>query len=173
MTPINSGPFIRPSREQYLEGRVRELKEALDLAQQRIDDLETASGLRDDTGPIRALGFSPHEARFVNALVKQPSVNKTGALMALYAEDPDKRFDVQDKIVDTYACVVKGKLRRLGVTMESIGHKLGWRITGPGKARLARLVASGARCLSGLPSDMRCDQARQAASRRALRAAAE
>ena len=152
---LPSGPHIKPSREQYLESRVSELKIALDIAQQRIDDLEKALGIGDDIGPICRMGFTEQEAKLVNALVKLPVVSRQALNAAAYDEVPDRRFDVQDKSIDVVLCRVRQKLARLGVEIEQLGFRNGWRITLAGKARLARLVASGARIDAGRPSDMR------------------
>lgn len=146
---------IKSSREQYLENRVRELKDALDLAQQRINDLETAMGVNDDLAPIQTMGFQPLQAKFVAALLRLPSVSNDCALTAMYAENPDRKYDVSPKIADTVACIVRGKLRRLGVDLVSLGGGLGWHLPGPAKARFKRLMASNAALMAGEPSDQR------------------
>ena len=153
---LPSGPHIKPSREQFLEDRVRQLKVALDLAQQRITDLEKTLGIGDDITPLMVLGLTKKEAIAVNLLSRREVVTRTQVMTALYAEDdPGKQFEVQEKMADVIVSKARTKLKRVGVVIAPAGYSLGWRMLGPDKARLARLVASKAAMLSGRSTDQR------------------
>ena len=142
----------------HLQHRIESLKTALDLAQQRIDELERTLGRDDDLMPLRLLGLSQQEARLVNLLRSRELVTRDQALQAIYIDDPDRRFDVQGKIVDVIVTRARKKLTRLGVVFGGLGQgkaQIGIAMPNPDKARLERLIASKARVLSGQTSDMR------------------
>lgn len=146
-----SGPHI----VKHLQGRVESLKGKLDLAQQRIDDLERALGIGDDVTPLARFGLTRQEAQIVSVLMKLPSANRAALLLRIYQDEPERRFDVTENSVDVPLCRAKAKLRKLGVNIESAGYGVGWMIRPAGKARLARLIASNARMEIGISGDMR------------------
>lgn len=165
---LNSGPHIIG-----LNRRIEELEDELQLARDRVKELEAALGIGDDLAPIRRMGFSPQEAAVVNVLVKRDTVNREAVMQAIYGADPERRYDVQDKLADVHLSRVRVKLGRMGVDLVSLGWLLGWRLTPPGKARFARLLASGAALSIGGPSDMRlAANRRQRPGKPPLRAAA-
>jgi hypothetical protein len=132
-------------REAHLEQRIESLKTALDLAQQRIDELECALGRDDDLTPLRLLGLTTQEARLVNLLRQRELVTKEQAMQAIYVDDPDRRFDVSYKIGDVVAFNARKKLARYGVTFGHLGHgkaRIGIAMSGPDKSNLDRLIAS-------------------------------
>lgn len=139
---LDNGPHIVPGRQAYLERRVAELKDALDLAQQRIDDLEKAMGIGDDLTPLRLMGFTPDEAKVVRALERLPIMSRQAGMLAIYGDDPDRRFDVGERLVDVVICKIRAKLRRIGVELDNAGYGLGWSLTSSAKARLSWLIAT-------------------------------
>jgi len=147
---------------------VESLREKIEELEFEIQELRNVLGANDDIDPLRMLGLSPLEARLVNALLKRPIVTKPQAMYAMYVDDPDKRLDVQDKMVDVMICKARKVLKRVGVNIETIGHSLGWRMLGPDKSRLQSLIRCRAAVLNGKPSD-----GRLRANRREFRAAAE
>lgn len=135
--------------------------DTLQLARDRIRELETALGLGDDLAPLRLLGLTIQQARVVNLLLRREIVTKLQVLAALYVDDPDRRYDVQDKIADVVMSKARHNLARLGVTFGSAGHGLGFRMLSPDKSRLRRLIESKARFMTGRSTDMRQSAARQ------------
>jgi hypothetical protein len=117
------------------------LEDELLIARDRIKELESALGIGDDLMPYRLMGFSPHEAAIVRTLMTRPVMTKEQALLAMYAEDPERRFDVQVKIVDTVICYARRKLRKLGISVETLGPGLGYRMSALDKARAQALLA--------------------------------
>jgi hypothetical protein len=141
---LPSGPFIQ---------KIERLEDELELARDRVRELEKALGIGDDIMPLRLLGLSAQEAVVVNLLTRRDVVTRDQILIAMYSEDEERRFDVQPKIVDVVCSKARQKLRPLGVSFGSIfkaggGRDEGgaYRMPGPDKARLAKLVASNARC---------------------------
>jgi hypothetical protein len=169
------GPHIVPAREQYLEQRVRELKDSLDLAQQRIDELERALGLGDDITPLRLLGLTPSEARFVNLLYRNGFVTKAMAKQAVYVDEPDRAFEVQDKIIDVIACRCRQKFAAFGIAINGrVGRgNCGHVMLPADQARLRDLLAARANEPGGLNSHAATAKRRQRASNGVSLAAAE
>jgi hypothetical protein len=141
MLVINPGPHI----VENLQKRVASLTEALDRAQARIDELERVFGSEDDLTPIAMLGFSPAESRIIHVLRNRDYATRQQIRHAIYADNPDVGLDVDPKTLDTQICVTRKKLARLGLAIELVRHSAGYRMSGPNKARLAKLLASGAR----------------------------
>ncbi len=136
---LPSGPFIQ---------KIERLEDELELARDRARELEVALGIGDDLMPLRMLGLSPQQARLVNAMHKRRVLTRTQALMAIYASDDDRRFDVLPKILDVIASHSRRKLRRCGIEFETLrgaGDDGGFYMPGPDKSRLAKLLATGAR----------------------------
>jgi hypothetical protein len=162
-------------RERYLAQRVRELKDSLDLAQARIDELEKALGMGDDITPLRALGLTPSEARFVNLLYRNGFVTKAMAKKAVYVDEPDKAFEVQDKIIDVIACRSRQKLASFGVAINGrVGRgNYGHVMLPADQARLRDLLAARADEPGGQNRYAAAAQSRPRASNGVFRAAAE
>lgn len=158
------GPHIVEGtpREQYLANRVRELQAKLELVHERLSELERLFGTEDELMPLRMMGFTGNEARLLHVLRAKPIVTRDQMFFALYADDPDRMAEVEPKIVDVVVCKLRSKLRRMGVDIETV-FACGFRLTQSQKARLARLVASGAAVASGRSSDMRLLHRRQRA----------
>lgn len=141
---LDSGPHI----VGHLRGRVESLTNALERAQDRINELERAIGIGDDLMPLRMLGLSPQQARLVNAMRKRGVLTRTQALMAVYDENDDRRFDVLPKILDVIVSNTRKTLARFGIsfeTMRGLDNDGGYYMRGPDKSRLAKLLATGAR----------------------------
>jgi hypothetical protein len=131
--------------------RIERLEDELQTARDRIKELEAALGLHDDIQPLIRLGLSKSEARVVSLLSKRQHVTREQALLAIYAEDPERRYDVQDQVVDVFICNARRKLRRLGVEFGSPAlwsARGGYVMPGDSKSRLAKLIASGARLVT-------------------------
>lgn len=143
------------ARIKHLEARVESLKTALDLAQQRIDELEKAFGTEDETAALRRLGLEAQCARIVHLLMTQPIASEQQVRLAMYADNPDRMFDVCENVVRTRISQTKRALRVMGVAVESLGSHSGYHMPPAAKARLQRLMASNARVLRGGTSDMR------------------
>jgi hypothetical protein len=127
---------------------IEKLEDELEIARDRVKELEQALGIGDDLMPLRHLGLSPQQARLVNAIHKRSVVTKAQAMMAIYAADDDRRFDVLPKILDTIVCNARHRLRRFGVSFETINGREdegGYRMTDRDKSRLDGLLASGVR----------------------------
>lgn len=167
-----SGPHV----VKHLQSRVDSLKAALDAAQDRINELERALGIGDDLTPLRLLGLGPQEAAVVNLLMKRSLVTRHQLLVAIYADNEDRRFDVmQTPLVGAVAGRARMKLNRLGVTFASLykqGQRSeagGYRMSGADKARLAKLIASGARLVTrGRPDRKHYKRATRGAESRAM-----
>jgi len=120
---------------------VESLEDQLEIARDRIKELERALGIGDNLMPYRLLGFSPHESAAVHTLLKRPMATKEQILQAMYAQDPERRWDiVGTKMADTVICITRKKLRRLGVSIETLGLGVGYRMPDESKARLEDLV---------------------------------
>lgn len=139
-----SGPHI----VEHLRGRVESLTNALERAQERIEELERAFGSDADLMPLVALGLAPTAARIVHFLRSRDAVTPAQLLFAMYANDPDQMNEVDAKNVHVQVCLARKALAKLGVSFDSIGRGEGYRMSGPDKARLARLIASGARLVT-------------------------
>ena len=143
----NSGPHV----VEYLQKRVESLTAALERAQDRINELEKVFGTDDDLVPLMELGLSPSESRVVHLLRTRDSVTYRQVMFAVYADVPDRMNEVNASIsTKTFMSTARTKLKRLGITIED-GRKPGYpglRMTGPDKARLAKLIASGARLVT-------------------------
>ena len=135
----DSGPHI---------ARIERLEDELQIARDRIKELERALGIGDDLMPLRMLGLSPFEARLVNVIRKRDTVTRTQALIAIYDGDDDRRLDVLPKVLDVFTSNARRALGRFGVSFETLngaGDNGGYYMPGPDKARLTRLIATGAR----------------------------
>lgn len=53
---LQSGPFIKSARETYLEDRVRQLQEKLELAHEKLIEVERLFGTEDELMPLREIG---------------------------------------------------------------------------------------------------------------------
>lgn len=151
---LDSGPHVVTVREAYLDQRVRELKSALDLAQARIGELEGALGIGDELLQYRLLGFTEQQAGVVNCLAKRQVVSREQLMQIMYADDPERGLEVDEKTVDVVVCKVRAMLAKGGIELETL-WAIGWRLTNSGKGRLARLVASKANLMAGRSADMR------------------
>lgn len=141
----NSGPHI----VEHLRGRVESLTNALERAQDRIGELERAFGSDADLMPLMRLGLTPSEARVVH-LVRTRELATGGQIkFAIYADDPDRMTEVNaDCNLKVFVHKARKKLRRLGLSIETVGRgegASGYRMPGPDKQRLAKLIATGAR----------------------------
>jgi DNA-binding response OmpR family regulator len=141
--------------EQHLRQRVESLKIALDLAQQRIDDLERAFGTEDELLPLRLLGLTPKGARMVHLLRQRALVTDEQLRHAMYIENPDQQYEVTHNVVKVQIHWARKALGRLGVEIVSAGTHNGYHMPSASKRRLDRLIASKARVLNGQTSDMR------------------
>lgn len=143
-----SGPHI----VEHLRGRVESLTNALERAQERIDALERVFGAADDLLPLVALGLTPTQARIVHVLRTRDLVPREQLLFAMYAHDPDQINEVDSPTTaHTQVHFARRALARFGVAFQTIGRgqaSEGYRMSGPDKARLARLIASGARLVT-------------------------
>lgn len=130
MVTLNIGPHI-----------VERLEDQLQVAKDRIKELEQALGIGDDLMPYRMMGFSPHESAVVNVLFKRPVATKEQILQAMYGQEPERRWDiVGTKMADTVICITRKKLRRLGVAIETLGLGVGYQMPVADKAALGRLM---------------------------------
>jgi hypothetical protein len=145
MLVINPGPHI----VENLRNRVASLTAALDAAQQRIDDLERVFGSEADHLALAALGLSATQARMVHLLRTRDTVSGEQLEFAMYADTPDRMSELDPRaVMKVQVSHLRHQLRRLGVEFESFGWgkgNSGYRMSGPNKARLAKLLASGAR----------------------------
>jgi hypothetical protein len=145
---IDSGPFIVAN----LRGRVESLTNALDRAQERIDDLEKAFGSEAELMPLLQMGLSPSEARIVRLVSTRDIATAKQVMFAIYAEDPDQINEIDAyPTMKTFISHARNKLARFGLAIETIGwgrEASGYRMSGPDKARLAKLIASGARLVT-------------------------
>lgn len=160
---LQSGPFIKSARETYLEDRVRQLQEKLELAHEKLIEVERLFGTEDELMPLRVMGFTGHEATLLHLLRNREVMTKGQLMFALYADDPDRMAEADPKIVDVVMCKVRGKLKRMGVEIETVwgcGHLM----KASQKARLARLVTSGAALVFGGCADQRLLHRRQRAA---------
>jgi hypothetical protein len=148
MIAPNSGPHI----VKHLQSRVDSLKAALDAAQDRISELERAFGSEADLMPLIALGLSPSQARIVHLIRTRDIVTSTQVMFAIYADDPDHMNEIDSyPTMKTFISHARAKLGRLGLSIETVGWgkgASGYRMSGPDKARLAKLIASGARLVT-------------------------
>jgi hypothetical protein len=119
---IDSGPFIR---------KIERLEDELEVALDRVKDLERALGIGDDIMPLRMLGLTPLQAKLVNLLSKRDVATRAQILMVLYQDDYERSFDVQPRIVDVVCCQARKRLRKHGITIESL-FKPGMRSDGGG-----------------------------------------
>jgi len=135
---LDSGPFIV---------KIERLEDELEVARERIRELEAALGADDLLLPLRMLGLSQAESRIVNLLRKRDYATKEQLSLAVYIDDPERRFDVQPKCLDVMVHTTREKLAGWGVTFTTLarGQNPGYRMAGPDKGRLARLIATGAR----------------------------
>jgi hypothetical protein len=145
---IDSGPFIVAN----LRGRVESLSSALDRAQERIDELEKVFGSDAELLPLIQLGLTPGEARLVHLIRSRDVVTRAQLQHAAYADDPDHMDEIDaDNTVKVRLSCARRKLRKFGITFASVGYgcsSTGHRMSGPDKARLAKLIASGARLVT-------------------------
>lgn len=144
----DSGPHI----VEHLRGRVESLTNALERAQDRINDLERAFGSEDDLLPLQALGLTPSQARIVHFMRGKDLVTARQLQFAMYVDQPDKPNEV-DAAANVKAQLhgARKTLKRFGILIDTIGRcrgAEGYRMSGPDKARLARLIASGARLVT-------------------------
>jgi DNA-binding response OmpR family regulator len=119
---IDSGPFIK---------KIERLEDDLEIARDRVKELEQALGIGDDIMPLRLLGLTPMQARLVNLLWKRDTVTRDQILIVLYQDDYERRFDVQSRIVDVICCQARKRLRKHGITLGSL-FKPGMRSDGGG-----------------------------------------
>jgi hypothetical protein len=144
----NSGPHV----VQHLQSRVDSLKAALDAAQDRINELERVFGGDDDLMPLVRLGLTKSEARIVHLVRSRECVTGEQIEMAMYADNPDHAHDVDGRNVMKVHCTrARQALAKFGVTFQSVGYgsgSSGYRMTAADKARLAKLIASGARLVT-------------------------
>jgi hypothetical protein len=130
---------------------IEKLEDELQIARDRIKELEAVLGIGDDLMPLRLLGLTPHEAKLVNVIRRRNVATRTQAMIAMYGGDDDRRLDVLPKVIDVVACNARSKLGRFGVsfgTLRGMDDDGGYHMPGPDKARLARLLASGTRLVT-------------------------
>lgn len=142
---LNSGPHI----VNHLRGRVSSLTEALQRAHDRITELERAFGSDAELLPLQAMGLTPSQARLVHCLRSRDMVTARQLQFAMYADNPDKMGEVDSSTnVKVHLCQARKTLKRFGVSITTIGRcngTEGYRMTGPDKSRLAKLLATKAR----------------------------
>ena len=116
MTPpgLDCGPHI----VNHLKERIDSLKTALELAQQRIDELEECLGASDDLRPLQELGLSPQEARVVNLLMRRDRVTGAQLREAIYVDDPERKYDVVPNTAHVVLSKARKKLAGFGVQIE-------------------------------------------------------
>ncbi len=142
---LSSGPFI----VDHLRGRVESLTNALERAQERIDDLEKAFGSDAELMPLIRLGLTPSEARIIHLVRDRDFVTARQITFAIYYDNPDRANEVDAyNTMKTIVSKLRTKLRRYSLSLESVGwgaDTSGYRMSGPSKSRLAKLIATGAR----------------------------
>lgn len=143
MLVANSGPHV----VEHLQKRVASLSEALDAAQARIDELERAFGSDAEIMPLVALGLTRSEARIVWLIYRRDIATTRQLMHAVYVDSPDRMHEIEPNTIKTFVCFARKKLRRLGLTVDTVGYgdeASGYRMPGADKARLSKLIASGA-----------------------------
>lgn len=142
---LASGPFII----DHLKGRVESLTNALERAQERIDELEKAFGSDEDIIALLKLGLTPSEAKAVHLIHTREHVTAKQVLFAIYAEDPDQMNEVNAYAnMKVFISNARRKLKRFGLSIATLGWGEGYSgyyMPGPDKSRLAKLMATGAR----------------------------
>ena len=145
MLVTNSGPHVI----EHLKGRVESLSNALERAQDRINELERAFGSDTDIMPLLRMGLTPSESRIVHLLRSKDSATAKQTVFAMYFDDPDRANEVDAyNTMKTIMCRLRRKIKRFGLSIETFGwgpDASGYRMSGPSKSRLAKLIATGAR----------------------------
>ena len=105
----------------------------------RIDQLETELGLRNEVPPI--LGIPRNMGRLLAMLLKREVVTREGAVLAIYSgmqnawgKEPDP------KIIDVFVCKLRVRLRKYGIKV-SCKWGLGYFMDGENKRKLRELIA--------------------------------
>jgi hypothetical protein len=143
-----SGPHV----VKHLQSRVDSLKAALDAAQARVADLERAFGSDAELIPLIKLGLSPSEARIVHLIRSRDHATAQQAMFAIYADNPDQMNEVDAyNNMKVFVSTARNKLSRFGISIDTLGWgaaATGYWMSGPDKARLTKLIASGARLVT-------------------------
>jgi hypothetical protein len=164
-----SGPHV----VKHLQSRVDSLKAALDAAQDRINELERVFGSEAELMPLMALGLSPSQARIVHLIRTRDVVTSKQVMLAIYADDPDRMSEVDAyPTMKTFVSHTRAKLKSMGLAIETVGWgegASGYRMSGPDKARLTQLIASGARLVTrGRPDRKHYKQVSRGGESRAM-----
>lgn len=123
---------------------VRRLREELELAHERIVQLEGALGMTC-ISPWQSLGLQPMEAKVLGMLMRRETLAREQMAIALYGDR------VNDPPVDKiFAVYVSNIRRKLGVEIETV-RSLGWRMPPESKAKVNRAVESQTNGASDAP----------------------
>lgn len=132
MTPLNSGPHIKPSRELALEARIAELED-------EVAELRAMLAVDADTEALRLLGFTATEARIVNLLLARDKASRDQVLFAMYPNNPDKRYDMSYGLPSVHMTRIRAVLKPLGATVKAFWGE-GWWMTPESKDALRRAL---------------------------------
>ncbi len=122
-----------------LQARIDVLESELELAKERIRQLEEAFGMTIDA-PLM-LRLTGSEARVLGVLLTRDMVHKPQIMAALYNERIHDDEIPETKIVDVFVCKMRKKLKRFGVDVETVwgqGYKLS-----PDSRRLVLAMGEG------------------------------
>lgn len=141
MLVSGSGPHVI----EHLKGRVESLTNALERAQDRINELERVFGSDAEILPLIAMGLTRSEAKAVYLLMNREMVSARQVMLAIYAQDPDQINEVNAyPNMKVFISNARRKLARIGVSIDTIGWGDGYRMMAHDKAKLAAHINSGA-----------------------------
>lgn len=103
----------------------------------RILMLEEILGMRLEV-PLE-FGLTPQETKLFGFLLQRDLITKEAAMVVLYGGRPDGDDAVELQIVDVFVCKIRGKLKRFGISIETVWGQ-GYRLTAEAKAAATALL---------------------------------
>lgn len=120
-----------------VDARIEALEAENGRLQDRIDQLETAMGMRLVT-PLE-WRLTGAEMRMFGVLLAREMVTKDGFMATLYRDQAKEEAEI--KIVDVFICKMRKKLQPFEIPIETIWGQ-GYRMSAAAKARAGELMAA-------------------------------